>query len=340
MIKSYIFPSAVESNNSDLTNVADNLLNGIKIYHDKEAYIVGNLALSEGISPHKNINSSPEDLDYQLLAKSGLLLTYRDDEEPVTITTGFPFSTYQLYRNEASRMISGYDHIRYDSSTFNSSGLKTVHVNVRKVDVIPEVAGCIIGLRKGEHRAKGNFFIASLGFGTFETVLSTESGIVQRTAASVNGMRYALNNMIRELNKTSYLGLKTEHQLDAGLRRGYLVLNRRKIDLTELRKESLKNYYNDIVSPTLRKAYADSDFEKASKLYLAGGGAMYDDLTNMFIEEFQDILDIEVVEDPLALASRGYFYNSLHLNGGDKDTAIGMDIGNYQTVVSVSDSDE
>ena len=339
MIKSYVFPSAIESHNSELLNVADSLINGLKIYHNNEGYILGNLALTEGVSPHKNINSAPEELDYQLLAKAGLLLSHKDNGEPVTITTGFPFSTYNLYKNPSAELFARFDAVEFESSTFNGGGKKNANINVRKVDVVPEIAGCIIGLRKGEQQAKGNFFIASLGFGTFETVLSTERGIIQRTSASVNGVRYALNNLIRELSKSNYLGLKTEHQLDAGLRRGYIVLNRRKIDLTDLRKEVLVNYYNDIISPTLRKAYADSDFEKSNKLYLAGGGAMYNDLTNCFIEEFKDILDIEVVDEPQSLASKGYCYNSLHLNGGDKQTAVGIDIGNYKSVVSLFDAE-
>ncbi len=339
MIKSYVFPSAIESHNTELLNVAENLLNGLKIFHEDEGYILGDLALTEGISPHKNVNSAPDELDYQLLAKAGLLISHKENGEPVTVTTGFPFSTYNLFKNQSAELIAGFESVEYDSSTFNGSGKKNANINVRKVDVIPEIAGCIVGLRKGEQQAKGNFFIASLGFGTFETVLSTEKGIIQRTSASVNGVRYALNNLIRELSKSNYLGLKTEHQLDAGLRRGYIVLNRRKIDLADLRKEVLVNYYNDIISPTLRKAYSDADFEKSSKLYLAGGGALYNDLTNCFVEEFQDILDIEVVEEPQSLASKGYCYNSLHLNGGDKQTAVGIDIGNYKSVVSLFESE-
>jgi len=337
MIKSYIFPSAIETNNSNLANVSANLLNGLKLYHDDESYLIGNLALTEGISPHKNVNSAPSDLDYQLLAKAGMLLSHNSREEPVTVTTGFPFSTYQLYKNQAMNLLSEENVIDYDSSTFNGGGVKSVTVRVNKIDVLPEVAGCIIGLRKGEQQISGNFFVASLGYGTFESVLSTESGIVHRTAVSVNGLRYALNNMITELRKNNYLGMKTEHQLDAGLRNGYIILNRKKIDLKPLRKEVLTNYYKDIISPELRKAYSDADFEKSQKLYLTGGGALYPELVDCFKEEFDGVLETQIVDDPQSLASRGYCYNSLHLNGGDRSTAVGLDIGNYQSAVALFD---
>ncbi|HKJ31516.1 MAG TPA: ParM/StbA family protein [Balneolales bacterium] len=339
MIKSVIFPSVIETHNSELSNVSENLINGLKVIHEKEGYLLGDLALTEGISPHKNVNSSPDDLDYRLLSKAGLLLSYNDKNEPITLTTGFPFSTYQLFRNQAVDLLSNEHIINYDTSTFSGGGKRQLTVRVNKVDVLPEIAGSIIGLRKGDQQAKGNFFVASLGYGTFETVLSTEKGIIQRTAISVNGIRYALNNLIKELNKNNYLGLKTEHQLDAGLRNGFMILNRRKLDLKPLRKEVLTNYYKDIISPALRKAYSDADFEKSQKLYLTGGGALYSEIIDCFKDEFDGILDMEVVDDPQTLASKGYCYNSLHLNGGDRSTAVGIDIGNYQTVVSTFDDD-
>lgn len=337
MIKSYVFPSAIETNNNTLTNVATNILNGLKIFHEEESYLIGNLALTEGISPHKNVNSSPTDLDYQILAKAGMLLSHNVKEEPVTLTTGFPFSTYQLYKGQAVSQLSNEHTIEFDSSTFNGDGVKSVTVRVNKVDVLPEIAGSIIGLRKGEQQVKGNFFVASLGYGTFESVLSTESGIIHRTALSANGLRYALNNMINELQKNHYLGMKTEYQLDAGLKNGYMILNRKKIDLKDIRKEVLTNYYRDIISPELRKAYSDADFDKSQRLFLTGGGALYTDLVDCFKDEFDGILDVEVAEYRQTIASKGYCYNSLHLNGGDRTTAIGLDIGNYQSVVSVFD---
>lgn len=74
MMKSYCFPSTYEITNQELSRVADSLLNGLKIKMRDNDYIVGNLALREGYSPHKNINSGPSEEKYQLLLKAGLLL--------------------------------------------------------------------------------------------------------------------------------------------------------------------------------------------------------------------------------------------------------------------------
>jgi len=58
MFKTYTFPSVFEGNNTDLRNVSPDLINGLKVYHNGDGYVIGNLALTEGVSPHKNINSA------------------------------------------------------------------------------------------------------------------------------------------------------------------------------------------------------------------------------------------------------------------------------------------
>lgn len=92
-----IFPSVLESFNFDLKKVTTNHLSGIKIKHNNKDYLVGELALREGNSPHKAINSSPEDVDYQVLMKSALLISRTmTSDSRLNITTGFPFSTFQM----------------------------------------------------------------------------------------------------------------------------------------------------------------------------------------------------------------------------------------------------
>ena len=100
MLKSYNFPSVYEATNQELANVAENILDGIKINLDDTDYIVGNLALVEGYSPHKSINAAPTDEEYKLLSEASLLLTQPKGEEEIYLTTGFPFATYILYRDK------------------------------------------------------------------------------------------------------------------------------------------------------------------------------------------------------------------------------------------------
>jgi len=58
MFKTYTFPSVIEGSNTDLKNVSPDMINGLKVFHDNEGYVIGNLALTEGVSPHRNINSA------------------------------------------------------------------------------------------------------------------------------------------------------------------------------------------------------------------------------------------------------------------------------------------
>ncbi len=336
-MKQLLFPSVVESHNSELRNVAPDLLHGLRIYNNDEGYIIGHLALSEGVSPHKAINSSPEDLDYQLLLKTGLLLASTIVDDPITLTVGFPFSTFQINRNLVAGLVGEEQEITHDTAPYGGRAKQTRVIQIDKVDVIPEVIGCIIGARKGNRRQKGPFFMVSLGYGTCEACLSTESGIVQRTMLSTSGIRYAVELARREVMETHYLGLRTEHQFDTAFQRGAIVINRRKIDLRDVRKRALTRYYQDVISPILRNTWLDEDFNRSGTLLLSGGGSLYPDLVGCFQDEFDGILDVDVVDDPLSLASTGYCIRSYSLSGAGNTVPVGIDIGNAQTVLTVQD---
>ena len=58
MLKSYNFPSVYEATNQELANVAENILDGLKINLDDTDYIVGNLALVEAIL-HIRVSMQP-----------------------------------------------------------------------------------------------------------------------------------------------------------------------------------------------------------------------------------------------------------------------------------------
>ena len=328
------FSSLIENSNANLSNTSKDLLNGLKIFHDNQWYICGNLALNEGQLPHKFINSAPTDLDYQLLVKAALLLIADSVEQPITLTTGFPYSTYRIYKDIATDFLKKTHIIEYDASTFSNTGKKTVILDVQNVEVIPEIVGCTIALRKGEQQADGNFFVLSCGFGTFESVLSMESGIVEQTMVSTHGMRYAVNMMISELEKTHYLGFKNAHLMDDAFQKGYIILNRKNVDLRDLRRSVLRAYYNEVISPNLRNVITDANLMKTNKVYLCGGGMYYQDLVDCFKNEFGDIAQLEFVTDPANLASKGYALNSMRVSGGKKQSSVGLDVGNAVSVVS------
>jgi plasmid segregation protein ParM len=328
------FSSLIENSNSNLSNTSKDLLNGLKIFHENQWYICGNLAINEGQLPHKFINSSPTDLDYQLLVKSALLLVSESVEQPITITTGFPYSTYRIYKDMATEFLKKTHIIEFDASTFSSSAKRSVILDVQNVEVIPEIVGCTIALRKGEQAAEGNFFVLSCGFGTFESVLSMDSGIVEQTMVSTHGLKYAVNMLISELEKTHYLGFRNAHLVDEAFQKGYIILNRKNVDLREMRRNVLRAYYNEVISPNLRNVITDTNLMKANKVYLCGGAMFYQDLVDCFKAEFGEIAQLEFVTDPASLASKGYALNSLRVSGGKKNSSVGLDIGNASTVVT------
>ncbi len=340
MLKTYSFPSVVELNNFELKKVSGNLLKGLKLKNNEISYIIGELAMSEGSSPHKSVNSAPSDLDYQLLLQASLLLAYNQLQTPFYVTAGFPFITYQLYRNEAINAIQKNHNIQFDASTCSNFGVSQVTVNVVKAMILSEIQGCDIAIRKSETEEKSNIFIVSLGYGTFEAALSTENGIIQRTFVSSQGIRYAVNMLARELLQSYYVGLITEHQFDMGFKTGSLVLNRKRIDITEFRKSALMNYYREVISPMLRKSFTDNDFNICNKLYLVGGGALFPELIDCFKEEFIDLLEIIVYPDPATCASKGYCINSKEATDDKNVASVGIDIGNSSTTICFYDGNE
>jgi len=336
MLKTKSFPSVFETNTAELINVADDLLEGLKIKVDDEHYVVGELALREGEAPHKGINNAPADLDYRLLLRAGLLVAEAGGvDSPLTVTTGLPHSTFQVHRRSAQELIQGERQIEFDGRPFGQDENSVVTVSVEGAEVLPEIEGHIFATRNGELEERDSFFAVSLGYGTFEAILSLPSGPVQRTATSGNGLRYATKMMIDHLRKRHSLDMPTEHQIDMAMRQGSVIADRQRYDLSELRQEVLRVYYNDVISPALEKSFNDSDFGRARKMYLAGGGALYGDLIDAFREEFGDILSLEIVPNPATHVSRGYALHSASVNGKSWDQAIGMDLGNANTSVTL-----
>ncbi|MDR9364831.1 MAG: hypothetical protein RI575_05815 [Balneolaceae bacterium] len=340
-------PSVLESHNSPLINVTNERIEGLKLFHDDQYYIVGNLALNEGNSPHKVINCSPDDTDYQVLMKSSLYLAEcLRNGKPIQVTTGFPFSTYRMNIKGAKELVGAMDSIIIDLRTIGEDADTEIRMPNVDIDIMPELLASTLAARSGEMGVKGGVFVVSLGYGTLEIGMSTDSGFIQRTFNSGSGIRYAVKSAMNKLEKNYYLGLRNEHQFDRSFRKGAITLNRRRIDLTAVRKEALIEYYKDIVSPLIMNTWTDDDFSKVNTLVLVGGGALYSDLVNEFYEEFNGILSINIPDDPLTMASTGYALNSnkkIEYSGkkpGKDIIPVGIDIGNANSVITLFTNDK
>lgn len=346
MEKSFIIPSALEENSTMFSKVTENFIDGIRLVNFKEKdYIVGNLALKEGNAPHKLINSSAEDIDYQVLAITGLLISTLGSYNKLIVTAGFPYTTHQSYRKNAEKFFQGKHEIQFDARTFGRNEIEKLEVTVEQIEILTEIDGCIKAIRNSGE--KENFFVVSLGFGTFEIALSTPSGITHRTTYSTKGISYAVNLVETELQKEHYLNLLTEQQIERAFQRGSMVLNRKRVDLTELRTKALKSYYAEVISPSLRKKFTDEDFDSVRKIYLVGGGALYTELVDMFRKEFESILEIKVFSEPNLCAAKGFCLNSMqkakpHVDTEEKKDRIayvGIDLGNSNTAIVVNTPD-
>ncbi|HMU46600.1 MAG TPA: hypothetical protein PKC72_09540 [Chitinophagaceae bacterium] len=331
------FPSIYETAFGNTENSAKDLLNGLKVKRGEKWYLVGNLARKGAINPGRIVNAAPTEDDFDILFRSAITNVVEKVEHPFVITIGFPFSTYNVYKTSAEHYM-GKRHfmLDYDTRTFNLNG------NVRKntfiidqYEVIPEIVGGIIGIKKIiPEAANQNFIALSFGFGTMEGALATTDGLVHRTNFSSHGIRYVINNLARELNQKHFLEMKNEYQLDEAFVKGSLFTNRKRIDLSEMRRDLLHQYYKEAVSPMLRKYFTDADLESCDKIYLLGGGANYTELFEAISEEFSGFIPVEVAPHPEYIISIGYLYNSLRISDTKASRCIGIDLGNATTAVS------
>jgi len=328
-------PSVIERHDKPLTQLTASLEKRIQLFDAGAGFLVGDVALSQGQVPYRNINSSPSDLDYQLLAKAGLLLASGAKSGELVVTTGFPSAVFDLFKLQAEKFFSVRDVIiEYNSDTLNG-GRSRVQLTISHLEVMSEILGCINAIRKGPLADDGNFFILSLGYGTCETALSTAEGPISRTCTSVPGLRHAVNTLHDELNTSYYLSMKNEHMINQSFQRGDIVIGRKRMNLLNARSTHLASYYNEVLSPAMRKAFMDIDFEKADRLYLVGGGALYPELVGHFQQEFEGVLDVIVPEGANNFASLGYFLRSALWCGPNHiERAIGLDVGNAYTVIS------
>jgi hypothetical protein len=331
------FPSVFETAFGNTENSSKDLLNGLKIKKDDTWYLVGNLARRGGINPGRVTNAAPSEEDYEILFKAALLNTIDKVQQPIALTVGFPFSTYNIYKTAAEQFLSKRHFlIDYDTQTYNTKGsFKKAMFDIEKYEVIPEIVGGIIGLKKTINEPQlDNFIAISFGFGTIEGGMATGDGLIHRTCFSSHGIRYAINNLTRELNQKHYLEMKNEHQVDDAFMKGSIFTNRKRIDLRDMRKGVLTQYYKEVVSPLMRSYFTDLDFETCEKIYLMGGGAHYRELTDAFVEEFRDFIPVEVAPEPEKLMSIGYLYNSLRISDNKPQRSVGLDLGNSSSIVS------
>lgn len=328
------FSSLLQATNAPLVNTANSLLSGLKIRMGKQWYICGKLALNEGSNPRRPINASPESLECQLLLKAALLVAGMNTDSPLIITIGLPNSTYPLYKSKAENMLKGRHLIEYDAAVYGEDEDAFVHIHVAQIEVLPEIVSCMVALRKGVSLEKGNFFVFSFGFGTLETGLSTDEGVIENAMGSAPGLHYAVNILREELQQSHDLAFQSMQQLDEAFRKGYLFVNRKKIDLKDLRKQAIQTYYTEIISPALARVVNDRNLEKTNRMFLCGGGAFYGDLVDCILEEFGDIAAIQIVDEPDTLAVKGYLMNSMRFIDDEAKVPVGVDIGNIQTRVA------
>jgi hypothetical protein len=277
------------------------------------------------------------ELTYELLFKSALLTLIDKVEQPIIITLGLPFSTFNIYKQPLAKILDKkFFSVEYNTETFALNGTaRRSNFEIGQFDIIPELVGGVIGIKKiyEAHKPK-NFIVISLGYGTAEGGMATEEGLQQRTCFSTHGIRYVVSNMQRELNKIHYLELKNEFQINDSLMKGVMIANRKKIELKEMRKEILTQYYRQVISPAIKNHITDRDFERCECIYLVGGGVHYEDLKDAFQQEFNDFMKLEVVPDSQNVASLGYLYNSLSLSSTNNRGCVGLELGNSSTIIS------
>lgn len=330
------FNSMLEASFGKMTISSNSLLNSIRLKHENNWYLVGEACKNLGKNPHRLVNSRPEEVDYQVLLLASLLMSSTSYSDRISLTLGFPFSTYNSFKVAAEKLLSVKNFvIEYDTSLFKKDPLiEKKLIEIENLEIVPELAGCAIALKKHLKVPEANFLLVSVGFGTIEIGLVTSDGLNQRTVISVPGVIRCIQNLRVELEKEHFIGFINDHQLDEAFKKGSLILNRVNVNVKNQRSNILKSFYREYISDTIRAMISDRDFEKMEKIYVCGGGAYYEEIRDSFKTEFEKVLPVEILNEPDTLASIGYYYNSQRfINTSSTSSPVGIDIGNSSTYI-------
>jgi hypothetical protein len=335
------FTSLLEASYGKLPVTSSSLLNGIRIKYEDNWYLVGQACRNLSRNPHRLVNASPEEPDYQVLFLAALLLSTNNSSDRIDLTLGFPYSTYNIYRPVLERFLAKKNFvIEYDTSTYKKDGIiEKKLIEIGNFEVVPELAACVIGLKKHYKVPEENFMVISLGFGTIEIGVVSDEGLNKRTVISIPGIVRCIKNLRDELEKENIIGFMTDHQLDDAFVKGSVILNRNLINLKKIKSSILKSFYKEYISDTIRTMISDRDFERIEKIYICGGGTHYEELQESFKHEFDRIVSVEFVKEPDVLAATGYYFNSLRISNGQSSLPVGIDLGNSITYVCTNDYD-
>jgi len=329
------FSSVLESTYGTSVVSSNSLLGGIKIKFEDNWYLVGDSCKNLGRNPHRIVNATPNEIDFKILFLSSLLLSGSSKTDTINLSVGFPFSTYNHYRPLAESFISQkIFNIEYDTSLYKRDGkIESKIVDIENFDIIPELAACVIGLKKKERVSEKNFLMISIGYGTAEIGIVTEEGLNQRTIISIPGIERCIQNFRNELEKEHFIGFMTDNQLDDAFKSGSIMLNRRVVNIHTMKANILKAFYKEYISDTIRSKISDRDFRNIEKIFVCGGGVHYSEIKECFNTEFERVIPVEMVSEPDSLAAHGYFYNSLKFSGSPEAINVGIDLGNSSTFI-------
>lgn len=335
------FTSLLEASYGKLPVTSNSLLNGIRIKNDDTWYLVGQACRNLGRNPHRLVNASPDEVDYSVLFHAALLNATKNSSERISLTLGFPYSTFNMYKGMAERFLSKKNFVvEYDTSLYKKDGIiEKKLIEIEAFDVIPELAACVIGLKKHYKAPEENFLVISLGFGTTEIGVVNSEGLNKRTVISVPGIVRCVKNLRDELEKDYFIGFLTDHQLDDAFIKGSTILNRQHVNLSTAKNNILKSFYKEYISDTLRTMISDRDFERMEKIYVCGGGVHYEELQQAFRAEFEKLIPLEFVKEPDTLAAIGYYYNSLRISNSSSAVSVGIDLGNSSTYVCTNEEE-
>ena len=344
MVNTIGFTSLLESSYGKLPVISNNLINGIRIRYNDSWYLVGQACKELGRNPHRLVNATPDELDYRVLFQAALLAASTKNNQSISLSFGFPFSTQNLYRPLAEKLAEEKRFlIEYDSATFKKDGnTEKISIDINNFEVIPELVACVIGLKKHYNIKETNFLLISLGFGTIEIGVVTPDGLNGRTVISVPGIIQCIKNARYELERDHFMGFMTDHQLDEAFIKGSVILNRTVVNFTSMRNNILRAFYKEYISDTIKGYISDRDFEKIEKIYICGGGIRYEEIQNCFKNEFEKVLPVEFVANPDTLASKGYYYNAERISHAAHgvDAVVGIDLGNSSTYITTNKDTE
>jgi len=317
--RKFVFPSIISETGTELfENMsvigkskkkfnAKNAVKNLKVEFGDEKYYIGQNAINQGRNVDNLLTNQRIGKESELilgLTAIGLLST--NDEIRVDLMLGLPLTELDL-ADKLKKLFKGTHKIDIYDNKRGSSISKKIIINSVKViqQSVAALYSEVFHLNGAVNKQRINELrdlvaIVDIGYRTTDLVVTKDLGFITRLSSTIEIGVSDIYRSLKQYLKNSDLNFdKNLAQIEEYVKKGYLILDGEKIDLTE-QIEHYTNLVAEQLTTEIRNLWKDS-LREFSGIYFVGGGSIL--LEEKLRKEFKSF---NILEEPQFSNAKGY----------------------------------